>query len=146
MAGSGSAPMALRVLSVLLGIFMLFMAISKVGWFADATPLANLLREWAGTGRAMSRWYVEAVCLPGVEVFARLVPLGEFAVAAGLLLGVRVRLAAAVAIAMILNFHFAADVMFKYSYLTNAYGFPVLGGLLALAIGGGRLPFSVERR
>jgi hypothetical protein len=36
-------------------------------------------------------------------------------------------------------------VMFRYDYLINAYGLPVLGGLLALAVGGARLPFSVSK-
>ena len=46
---------------------------------------------------------------------------------------------------MVLNFHFASGVMFQYSYLTNGYGLPVLGGLLALAFGGAALPLSVKR-
>ena len=54
------------------------------------------------------------------------------------------RLAAALTLLMVINFHVAADVMFRYDYLFNAYGPPVLGGLLALAIGGVRLPLSVS--
>ncbi|MGH9370914.1 MAG: hypothetical protein ACRD15_05230 [Vicinamibacterales bacterium] len=46
---------------------------------------------------------------------------------------------------MVLNFHFAMGVLLQYSYLWNGYGPPVLGGLLALVIGGARLPFSVSR-
>jgi len=46
---------------------------------------------------------------------------------------------------MVINFHIAADVMFRYDYLINAYGLPVLGGLLALAVGGTRLPFSASK-
>ena len=45
---------------------------------------------------------------------------------------------------MVPNFHFACGVLFHYSDLTNGYGLPVLGGLLALALGGDRLPFSVS--
>jgi hypothetical protein len=45
---------------------------------------------------------------------------------------------------MVLNFHFAMGVLLRYSYLWNGYGPPVLGGLLALVIGGARLPFSVS--
>jgi hypothetical protein len=36
-------------------------------------------------------------------------------------------------------------VLFHYSYLTNGYGLPVLGSLMALAIGGSRLPFTISR-
>ena len=64
---------------------------------------------------------------------------------AALLCGIKVRWAASVALLMVLNFHFASDVLFHYSYLTNAYGPPVVGGLLALAIGGTRLPFTLSK-
>ena len=47
---------------------------------------------------------------------------------------------------MVLNFHFAMGVLLQYSYLWNGYGPPVLGGLLALAIGGAGLPFCVSVR
>ena len=83
--------------------------------------------------------------LPGVEVFARLVPLGEFAVAVAFLLGGYTRLAAVLALLMVLNFHYASGVMFQYSYLTNGYALPVLGGLFALAIGGAALPLSLKK-
>jgi hypothetical protein len=36
-------------------------------------------------------------------------------------------------------------VLFHYRYLTNGYGLPVLGGLLALALGGSRLPLSLSK-
>jgi hypothetical protein len=45
----------------------------------------------------------------------------------------------------VLNFHFASGELFRYEFLTNAYGLPVLGGLVALALGGGRLPWSVSK-
>jgi integrase/recombinase XerD len=74
----------------------------------------------------------------------RLVPLGELTAGAALLLGFRVDWAARVALLMVLNFHFASGIMFTSGYLTNGYGPPVIGGLLALAIGGASLPWSVS--
>lgn len=78
-------------------------------------------------------------------MFARVVLVSGLASGAALILGVQVRLAAMLALLMVINFHVASDVIFRYSYLTNGYGPPVLGGLLALAIGGVRLPFGVSR-
>ncbi len=46
---------------------------------------------------------------------------------------------------MILNFDVAAGAMFKYAYLTDAKGLPLLGSLLGLVLGGSRLPFSLRR-
>ena len=78
-------------------------------------------------------------------MFARLVPLAELAAGAALVCGYLVRAAAVLAFFMVLNFHFASDVLFHYSYLTNGYGLPVLGSLMALAIGGARLPLTISK-
>jgi uncharacterized membrane protein YphA (DoxX/SURF4 family) len=141
---SGSA-WGLRILSALMGVFFLFMGIDKIGWMTDAGVLAGRFQEWLETAPAASRWYLETLAIPGATVFARLVPLAEVATGAALLCGYRVRVAAALAVFMVLNFHFASDVLFHYSYLTNGYGLPVLGSLMALAIGGSRLPLSLSK-
>ena len=135
----------LRVLSIALGVFLIFMGLDKVGWLMDSSHLVRRLQEWRGTASPMVRWYLDTVAIAGAPVFARLVLVGELAAGAALLCGIRVRLAASVSLLMVLNFHFASDVLFHYSYLTNAYGPPVLGGLLALAIGGTRLPFTLSK-
>lgn len=136
---------ALRALSIAMGVFLIFMGLDKLGWLMDAGFLMRRLQEWRGIARPFARWYLDTIAIPGAPVFARVVPLAELTAATALLLGIKVRLAAALALLMVINFHIAADVMFRYDYLINAYGPPVLGGLLALAIGGVRLPFAVSR-
>jgi uncharacterized membrane protein YphA (DoxX/SURF4 family) len=143
--GAGSSSGGLRVLSVMLGTFLIFMGIDKVAWFTDHTILLGRFHEWLDTAPRASRWYLETIAIPGAPLFARLVPLGELAAGAALVAGAWVRMAATLALLMILNFHFASDLLFHYAYLTNPYGLPVMGGLLALALGGSRLPFSVSR-
>jgi uncharacterized membrane protein YphA (DoxX/SURF4 family) len=136
---------ALRILSLAMGLFLLFMGLDKIDWFMDGSILTQQLQQWRGMARPFARWYIDTICLPGAPVFARVVPTAELAAGAALIFGVRVRLAGALAMLMVINVHVAADVMFRYEYLWNAYGPPVLGALLALAIGGTRLPFSVSR-
>lgn len=133
----------LRVLSLLMGVFLVFMGVAKIGWLADTAVLTSRFQEWIETAPAASRWYLDTIAIPGTPVFARLVVLGELATGAALVVGFRVRLAAAIALFMVINFHFASDVLFHYAYLTNGYGLPVVGGLLALALGGRRLPLSL---
>lgn len=135
----------LRALSLLMGLFLVFMGIDKIDWLKDEAALVGLFQEWLETAPAASRWYLQWVAMPGAPVFARLVPLAEIAAGAALVCGFKVRFAAALALLMVLNFHFASDVLLHYSYLTNPYGLPVIGGLLALAIGGGKLPYSLAR-
>jgi uncharacterized membrane protein YphA (DoxX/SURF4 family) len=138
--------MPLRVLSLALGTFLLFMGLDKLDWFLDAGFLTRRLEAWQGTARPMARWYLETIALPGAPIFARLVPLAELTTATALLLGIRVRWAAVLALLMILNFHFASDIIFRYDYLINAYGLPILGGLAALALGGKKLPMSLSKK
>ncbi len=134
----------MRVLSMLMGVFLVFMGLSKMAWFGDSGHLVAELEQWREFAPSMSRWYLDAVAIPGAPVFARLVPLGELVTGVALVAGVRVRLAATVALLMILNFHVAMGVIFTYGYLTNGYGLPVVGGLLALAIGGTKLPLTMD--
>ena len=141
----GSPAGALRILSVALGVFLISMALDKIEWLSDSTMLTRRLQEWRGMVRPLARWYLDTVAIPGAPVFARVVVLAELASGTALILGVKIRLAAALAFLMVLNFHLASDLVFRYSYLINAYGLPILGGLLALAVGGTRLPFSVSR-
>jgi uncharacterized membrane protein YphA (DoxX/SURF4 family) len=136
----------LRVLSLALGVFFLFMGLDKVGWLLDSGLLAAQLHGWIDQAPAPSRWYIETIAIPGAPVFGRLVLIGELAVAAALLSGRYVRVAAVAGLFMVVNFHFAMGVMLKWNYLWNAYGPPVLGGLAALAIGGATLPWSIPGR
>ncbi len=136
----------LRVLSLALGVFFLFMGLDKLGWLLDPGLLTAQLRSWIDQAPAPSRWYIETVAIPGAPVFARLVLVGELAVALALLSGRYVPAAAIAGFFMVVNFHFAMGVMLRWSYLWNAYGPPVLGGLIALAIGGAKLPWTLGRR
>ena len=142
----GSPAAGLRVLSLALGVFFLFMGLDKLPWLGDPGLLTRQLHGWLENAPAPSRWYIQTIAIPGSAVFAPLVLVGELTVAAALLCGFQVRLAALAGLFMVLNFHFAMGVLLRYSYLWNGYGPPVLGGLLALAIGGARLPFSVHGR
>lgn len=143
---SGNAPArGLTALRILLGIFFIFEAIGKSSWLMDSAPLVKQLTGWLQNATPMNRWYLDTVCLPGAAVFARLVLFGEAAAGTALVLGVYTRLAALLAMLMVLNFHVASGAIFQYSFFTNGYGLPVVGGLLALAIGGAALPLSLRK-
>ena len=138
---------ALRALSLLIGVFLFFMGIDKLGWFTDGGAfLARRFAEWVMSVPAASRWFLETIAIPGTPLFAKLVPIGELATGAALIVGFRIRIAATIALLMVLTFHFASGVIFLFAYLTNPYGLPVVGALLALALGGQALPFAYARR
>lgn len=137
----------LATIRICLGVFFLFEGIGKLPWLLNSGILLGRFNGWlseAGAG-SMSRWYLEHVAIPGVVVFARLVPLGELAAGIALIVGFWTPLAAFLAFVMVMNIHIASGVLFKYSFLTNGYGLPVVGSTLGLAIGGIRLPLSFRR-
>lgn len=137
----------LVIIRVCLGVFFLFEGLSKFGWFADAGVLNGRLAGWLADAQigSASRWYLEHVAMRGTAIFARVVPLAELAAGVALITGAWTRTAAILAFLMVLNFHVASGALFKYAFLTNGYGLPVLAATLGLAVGGVRLPFSLRR-
>ena len=137
MGSKSKSEAALLALRIMLGMFFLFEGLDKFPWLANPSLLVTQsLQNWANNGVAISRWYVATICIPGAPVFARLVFLGEVSTGIALILGIRTRVAAAVAFVMVLNIHFAHSRIFEFGFLSQGDGLPVLGGLLALAIGG----------
>lgn len=144
MAGRDKTGMALRVLAVCVGIFLIAMALNKVSWLTDTNQLLGRFQRWAPNANPMVRWYLETVAIPGAAVFARLVPLGEFFGGIALIIGFMPRLAAALVLFMVLNFHFATGSYWSWEFLRDGTGLPLFGGLLALAVGAVKLPWSLR--
>ena len=136
----------LAILRICIGLFFIFEAISKVRWLANSSILGDMFAGWARDAPpgSVAAWYLARVASPGLQYFARLVPIGEFSAGLALVLGFWTPFAAFVAFFMALNFQIASGAVFKYSFLTSGYGLPVLGATLALTLGGVRLPWSIR--
>ena len=128
---------ALMLLRVCLGVFMFFFGFERTSWLMDATPLSTQLASWLVDATPASRWYLERV-IPGAPLFARFVPLGAMVGGIGLTLGFWTRIAAALSLVVVLSLQLGAGSMFRHTYLMDADGLPVVGGLLAVMIGGER--------
>ena len=138
--------LGLTILRLCIGAFFVFEGIGKIRWLADTSLLAGQFAVWshAAAPGSISARYLEHIAMPGLPVFARLVPLGEICAGAALIAGLWTPAAAFAAFFMSLNFHVASGAIFKYGFLTNGYGLPVLGATLALAVGGVRLKWSLR--
>ena len=79
--------------------------------------------------------YLERV-IPGAPVFARILPVAAMVGGLALACGFWTRIAAAVSLVVVLSLQLGAGAMFRYTYLMDASGLPLVGGLLALVIGG----------
>ena len=145
-AGGGrGAAIGFRLLALLVGIYFVSNGVQKSAWFTDSSLLAERLNAWVQNAAPGVRWYIETVARPGVPLFARLLPLVELSTGAALILGFWTRLAAALAFLMVVNLHFARGSFYEWAFLIDGAGLPVLGSLLALALGGSRLPLSVSK-
>jgi len=136
----------LTFLRILLGVFFLFHGLNNLPWLLDASRLSQQLAAWEHSARAgsFSAHYLQRAAIPFAGVLARLVPAGQITAGLALIAGVWTPLFAFVALVMIVNFYIASGAIFTFAFLTNPYGLPVLGGTLALAIGGVRLPLSLR--
>ncbi|MEQ1574097.1 MAG: DoxX family membrane protein [Vicinamibacterales bacterium] len=141
---ASSASLALRLLAVALGIFFVFTALGKIDWLANGAILLERFQRALPSTHPSVRWYLETIAIPGAPLFARLVPLAEFCAGAALVIGFWPRLVAGLALFMILNFHFIDGSYWSVEFLRSGIGLPVIGGLLALAIGGRALPWAVK--
>jgi len=136
--GSGGAQrVALVLLRLCIGVFIVFFGVEKASWLFNAAPITSQLSAWMAGATPISRWYLERL-LPGAPVFARIVPIGSVLAGLALTLGLWTRMAAAVALVIVLSLQLGAGSMFRYAYLMDASGLPLVGGLVALMIGGGR--------
>src|SRR5579862_7317367 len=125
----------LCVLRVSLGIFMLAKGLDKLAWFGDANILGGKLHAFLAKATPGNRWWV-TLLIPGTALFARLVPAGELAAGVAFIVGRYTRFAAILSFLMILNFHLATGALFRYDFLSDGQAFPVLGGLVAVALAG----------
>jgi len=135
----------LAVLRILLGIFFLSQGLTKLRWFIDPSILSAQLSNWQQTvpPASYSAQYLQ-MAVPHVAAFARLVPIDELACGASMILGVWTPVFSLIAFLMTLSFHLASGALFHLNFLANGFGFPVLGGTLALVLGGVRLPWSLR--
>ena len=142
--GAPGSGLALRVLSIGVGVFLVAMAFNKLSWLMDGTVLLDRFVRWLADARPAVRWYLETIAIPAAPLFARLVPLGELTCGIALIAGFWPRIAAAVSLFMILNFHFATASYWSWEFLRDGTGPPLIGALLALALYRGKLPWGVR--
>jgi uncharacterized membrane protein YphA (DoxX/SURF4 family) len=140
--GKGQAA-SLTIVRICVGMFIFFFGFDKASWLLDSTPLLTQLSSWLTDAPPISRWYLERM-MPGAPVFARLLPSGLMLGGFALVLGFWTRMAAALALLMVLSLQLAAGSMFRYQYLSDPGGLPVVGALVALIVGAGKLPLSLR--
>jgi uncharacterized membrane protein YphA (DoxX/SURF4 family) len=132
---------ALALLRIAAGVSLIGPGVRKFGWLLKPMLEPHLAGWLAHPHNALVTKYLHVV-MPHHAVLARVVALGELGLGAMLLLGLFTPLASALALLMVLNFHFASGALFSLEYVTGQDGlvylllFPVLlFGKAGLALG-----------
>lgn len=140
-----STRLALRVVTLGVGLFFLFMSLNKIDWVTNPDLLAQRFERWLPNAAWYAQPYLRFVAIPGVGAFARLVPLGEFCTAVAMLTGVYTRFAAVTALFMIMNFHVATSSFSSWDFVRDGTGPPLFAALIAIALVKGPLPYTLRR-
>ena len=101
-----SAAQALALVRIAFGLYLIMSALSKTqqGWFTNGGPLSQTLQQTLPRADPFYRAFLEGTVLPNVNLFAQLVPLGEWVAGISLLFGLLTRIGSLVGMWLMLNF------------------------------------------
>src|SRR5437867_208717 len=102
------------------------------GWLQNPEQLASSLNNFHQHAGGAQLIYLDRVAIPYVNIWSKLMTIGEFAVGVSMLLGLMVRLSAACAIFMVINFHAATGNLFSLNYFGSPWAALLIAGLLAM--------------
>jgi uncharacterized membrane protein YphA (DoxX/SURF4 family) len=139
-----TARVALRLIAIATGIFFLAMGLNKLARIGHPDLLSHRFELWLPNAAPYARWYLQTIAIPAAPLLARVVPIAELCAALALIAGVGTNLVATAALVMVVNFHIATGAISSTDFLRDGTGPPLLGTLLALAIAGRQLPFSIS--
>jgi uncharacterized membrane protein YphA (DoxX/SURF4 family) len=127
-------------------LFFLYLGYTKIetGWLTSSERLQKSLLSLEQTAPPSSKWYIEHVGKPGVDLWSKLIPLGEMALGISLFLGLLVRLSTFIGMLAVLNFHFTSGALFSVSILGNPYAILVIVPLLVLFLARAGRAFGMD--
>jgi uncharacterized membrane protein YphA (DoxX/SURF4 family) len=127
-------PSNIQILILRLAIAGLFLHLGidkyREGWLASPEHLASSLNNYHQRASGMQLIYLDNVALPYVNLWSRLIMLGEFAVGVSLALGLLVRFSSAIAIFMVASFHAANGNLYTLSLFGSPWAALLIAGLV----------------
>ncbi len=120
-------------LRIAVGIFFLGQGINKIEWLTSSEFLKTNLDRYALNAHPAAQWYQERVAKPGVEIWARAIPMGEMLIGIALILGVLTRTTLSIATLLVVNFHITNGKFFSLTFFSDPYALLLLACLLALS-------------
>jgi uncharacterized membrane protein YphA (DoxX/SURF4 family) len=141
-----SSPVPIVMLRLAVALFFLYLGYTKIqsGWLTNSGSLQKSLLSLEQSAPPSSKWYIEHVGEPGVDLGSKLIALGETALGISLFLGLLVRLSTFIGMLTVLNFHFTSGALFSISILGNPYAILVIVPLLVLFLARAGRSFGID--
>ena len=129
-------PSAILILRLAVGIFFLYLGYTKIqnGWLSSSEHLQRSLANYEQNASPVSKWFIERVAKPGVDIWSKLIALGETALGLSLILGLLVRVSTLVGIIMVFIFHLTNGTLFSLGFFGNPSAILVITSLLVLYV------------
>ncbi len=124
----------LLILRLALGALILNGGLEKYneGWLSNAEPLHASLNNFHQHAGSYQLQYLDAVALPYVQLWSKLICVGELALGVSLLLGLLVRLSTLVGMLYVLNLYAANGSLFSLKFFGSPWSALFFATLLAL--------------
>ncbi len=128
------SPMPILILRLAVAILFIHLGYTKIngGWLSSNDNLKNSFTHFEQNAPPATKWYLEHVAKPGVDLWSKLIPLGETALGISLLLGLLVRLSTFIGTLMVLNFHLTNGSLFSLSFFGSPWSILLLPCLIVL--------------
>ena len=122
------------ILRFAVAILFIHLGYTKVnnGWLSNSEPLKNSLSRFEQNAPPASKWYLEKIAKPGVQVWSKLICLGELALGISLLVGFLLRLSTFLGSFMVINFHVANGTLFSLSFFGSPWAILIIASLVVL--------------
>jgi len=140
------SPVPIVVLRLAVALFFLYLGYTKIrsGWLTNSEPLQKSLLSLEQNAPPTSKWCIEHVGKPGVDLWSKLIPLGETALGISLFLGLLVRLSTLIGMLTVLNFHLTSGALLSVSILGNPSAILVIAPLLVLFLARAGRSFGID--
>ncbi len=102
------------------------------GWLTNSEHLVKSLNGYYQRAGGAQLSYLDIVAVPYVGIWAKLITIGELAIAVSLILGLLVRMTSAIAIFMIVNLHAANGNLFSLNFFGSPWAALLVASFLIL--------------
>ena len=130
----------IQILVIRLALAGLFfhLGIGKIsdGWLTSPAGLLDDLQGYQKHATGIHLQYLSDVAIPYVNIWSKLITIGETLVGISMLLGLFVRLSSLAGILMVLNLHAATGNLYSLNFFGSAWAALIIASFIATGLAG----------